>query len=68
MENYKHIAYNLTTGEVIMTTTGNHLKRKVRECNRWAIAWGYPIGRWIFAHHKKDWGVALSKKALAITE
>jgi hypothetical protein len=53
MENYKHIAYNLTTGEVIMTNTGNHLKRKVRECNRWAIHYGYPVGEWRFAHGGK---------------
>ena len=53
MENFKHIAYNLTTGEVIMTNTGNHLKRKVRECNRWAIHYGYPVGEWRFAHGGK---------------
>ena len=53
MENYKHIAYNLTTGEVIMTTTGNHLKRKVRECNDWARYCGYPVGEWRFAHNGK---------------
>jgi hypothetical protein len=53
MENFKHIAYNLTTGEVITTTTGNALKRRVRDCNRWAIRYGYPVGEWRFAHNGK---------------
>ena len=53
MENFKHIAYNLTTGEVITTTTGNALKRRVRDCNRWAIRYGYPVGEWRFAHGGK---------------
>lgn len=53
MKNYKHIAYNLTTGEVIMTTTGNCLKRKVKKNNAWAIRYGYPVGEWRFAHGGK---------------
>ena len=53
MENFKHIAYNLTTGEVITTTTGNALKRRVRDCNHWAIRYGYPVGQWRFAHGGK---------------
>ena len=53
MENFKHIAYNLTTGEVIMTTTSNTLKRKVKENNAWARYCGYPVGEWRFAHNGK---------------
>ena len=53
MKNFKHIAYNLTTGEVITTTTGSHLKRKVKENNAWAIRYGYPVGEWRFAHNGK---------------
>ena len=53
MENFKHIAYNLTTGEVIMTTTGNALKRRVKDNNAWAIRYGYPVGEWRFAHGGK---------------
>ena len=53
MENYRHIAYNSTTGEVIMTTRGNHLKRKVKKSNAWAIRYDYPVGKWRFAHGSK---------------
>lgn len=53
-----HLAYNITTGEVFTTNSGNHLKRWVARHaandNKWAKANGYPpIGhRWIFAHGK----------------
>ena len=49
--NYKHIAYNKDTGEVISTTTSNHLKRCVEHANRWAVKYGYPTGRWVFSHN-----------------
>lgn len=49
--NYKHIAYNKDTGEVISTTKSNHLKRLVERANRWAVRYGYPVGRWIFSHN-----------------
>ena len=42
--NYKHIAYNKDTGEVISTTTSNHLKRCIERANRWAVKYGYPTG------------------------
>lgn len=48
----KHVAYNLDTGEVITTTCANHLKRCVARAQRWAVAWGYSAGRWVFAHGK----------------
>lgn len=51
MENFKHVAYNTATGEVLMTTTGNALKRRVKETNAWAIRYGYPVGKWQFAHN-----------------
>lgn len=47
---FLHIAYNLITGEVIMTTRGNHLKRLVARDERWNIANGYGKGKWGFAH------------------
>lgn len=46
----KHVAYNLTTGEVIACSTSNHLKRCVRTINRHNRQWGYPAGEWIFSH------------------
>jgi hypothetical protein len=47
---YLHIAYNLKTGEVIMTTRGNHLKRLVARTQRWDVTNGYGKGKWGFAH------------------
>lgn len=46
----KHVAYNLTTGEVVACSTGNHLKRCVRTINHHNRKWGYPKGEWIFSH------------------
>ena len=53
MYGFKHIAYNTTTGEVLTTTTGNALKRRVEREKRWNIAHGYPAGKWHFAHNGK---------------
>lgn len=39
---YRHIAYNITTGEVLMANTSNYLNKMVK-------AIGYT--GWIFAHH-----------------
>ena len=46
----KHVAYNLTTGEIVACSTGNHLKRCVRTINATNRKWGYPAGEWIFGH------------------
>jgi hypothetical protein len=46
----KHNAYNLTTGEIISTASGNHLKRCVRICVERDAKLGYPCGPWIFNH------------------
>ena len=45
-----HIAYNLITGEVIMTSRVNNLKRWVARDERWNIANGYGKGKWRFVH------------------
>lgn len=50
---YKHIAYNTETGEVITCTTGNQLKRMVKQNNAWAIRYGYTTGSWRFTHNGK---------------
>lgn len=53
-----HMAYCLTTGEVLTTNHGNHLKRWVAQHTandrKWAIANGetLPRYRWVFAHGK----------------
>ena len=42
----EHVAFNLTTGELIATTgTGNFLKRLVRKAGK---------GEWIFTHSNYD--------------
>lgn len=41
---YRHIAYNLTTGEVLTTIHANALKRAVK-------AWTTNGDKWIFSHH-----------------
>jgi hypothetical protein len=51
-----HLAYNLTTGEVLTTNHGNHLKRWVARHTandrKWAKRYGValPHYRWVFAH------------------
>ena len=53
-----HMAYCLTTGEVLTTNHGNHLKRWVAQHTandrKWAVANGevLPPYRWAFAHGK----------------
>lgn len=49
----KHVAYNIETGDVIMTNSVNHLKRCVKRNNCWNIANNYPTGKWLFAHNKR---------------
>lgn len=49
---YRHIAYNTETGEVLMSATANTLKRFVKVCAE-------DGGRWIFSHHGLE---ALRKK------
>ena len=41
---YKHIACNTVTGEVLTTTTANSLKRMVKALTENG-------SKWIFAHH-----------------
>ena len=50
----KHIAYNLTTGEVVACSTSNQLKRYVRNINRANHKWGYSSGKWVFSHRGVD--------------
>ena len=50
---YKHIAYNIETGEVITASTGNHLKRCVARANAWSVRYGLSTGKWFFAHTKE---------------
>lgn len=53
-----HLAYNLSTGEVLTTNHANHLKRWVARHTandrKWAAAHNeaLPPYRWIFAHGK----------------
>lgn len=53
-----HLAYNLSTGEVLTTNRANHLKRWVARHTandrKWAAAHNevLPPYRWVFAHGK----------------
>ena len=46
----RHVAYNLTTGEIITCSTVTHLKRQVRRANRFNANRFCEGGRWIFGH------------------
>jgi len=50
MTNCKHWAYNLETGEVLGSMTGNALRRHVTRNTRWNVRYGYGAGKWRFYH------------------
>lgn len=50
---YNHVAYNNTIGEVLMTTRGCDLKRRVEREKRWNMKHGFPSGEWYFSHNGK---------------
>lgn len=48
---FTHIAYNLATGEVLMSTRSNALRRRIARNEAWDIANGYYAkSEWVFAH------------------
>ena len=49
----KHIAMNITTGEVMETRTGNQLKRGVAIAEHYNRKYWGEKGKWIFAHGSK---------------
>ena len=46
----KHMAMNITTGEIMETRTGNQLKRGVALAEHFNRKYWGEKGRWIFAH------------------
>ena len=46
----KHWAYNLETGEVLGSSTGNGLRRMIKRSQSWQIRYGYGTGKWRFSH------------------
>ena len=46
----RHWAFNIVTGEVLGSSTGNALRRHVRRNVRWDVAHGYGAGTWLFFH------------------
>ena len=50
MTTCRHWAYNLRTGEVLGSSTGNALRRHVQRNERWNIHHGYGAGVWRFFH------------------
>ena len=49
----KHIAMNITTGEIMETRTGNQLKRGVAIAEHYNRKYWNAKGKWIFAHGSK---------------
>jgi hypothetical protein len=48
---FTHIAYNLATGEVLMSTRSNSLRRRIARNKAWDRANGYYAkSEWVFAH------------------
>ena len=56
---YKHVAYNLTTGEVITCETASYLKKIVRYQTKVNQEWGCRSNKWVFSHNgqvnQKKW-------------
>ena len=48
---YKHVAYNLTTGEVITCESSAYLKKMSRYITRVNRAWGVSNNKWVFSHN-----------------
>lgn len=46
----EHAAMNLVTGEVLVASTGNHLKKCVTTTEHYNRKWNEDKGQWIFAH------------------
>lgn len=53
MKTQRHCAYNLTTGEILTCSNGNHLKRCVAIVSRNDYRYGVR-GEWIFGHKGID--------------
>lgn len=50
---YKHIAYNLTTGEIFTCDTASYLKKVVRSQTKINREWGCNSYKWVFSHSGK---------------
>ena len=50
---YKHIAYNLTTGEIVTCETASYLKKMVSQITKVNRAWGFHSNKWVFSHNGK---------------
>lgn len=50
---YKHIAYNLATGEIITCDTASYLKKVVRSQTKINKEWGCDSNKWVFSHNGK---------------
>ena len=50
---YKHIAYNLTTGEIITCDAASYLKKVVRSQTKINREWDCYSNKWVFSHNGK---------------
>lgn len=58
MTNYKHLAYNLATGEIINTERSSSLKRLVAHTQKMDKTLCGVIGQWRFCHDfGKKWEI-----------
>ena len=56
MMDYRHSAYNLTTGEIINSNSGNYLKREVARADRFDKEVYGIKGQWRWSHDfGKNW-------------
>lgn len=59
MMNYRHMAYNLTTGEIINCARGNQLKRAVALTKAFDKKYYNLPGQWRFCHdYGRKWEAA----------
>lgn len=64
-----HAAFNLTTGEVILTARASALHRRIKHNEAWDIAHGYYAkSEWVFAHGDKAYEKLCDKSARLVAQ
>lgn len=63
MLEFRHVAYNLITGEIMNANRGNHLKREVARTQRLNREFYHIGGQWRFCH---DYGKKWEKEGLPV--
>ena len=64
-----HAAFNLTTGEVILTARACALRHRIKRNEAWDIAHGYYAkSEWVFAHGDKAYEKLCDKSAKLLAQ